>query len=745
MYLQTKSFESPVSLMNEDLLGRWHLAKDVYTVVRETPRDWSCRIGIYGKWGEGKTSLLRFVESQARSDGIVSFWVNPSHAENADDLWQIVLESFIEALDREEILIEEVRAWRVRFLAQKTEPLDRLAELNQYAKALVGFGRAAIKEWLRPDGEQIRKLREKLHANQIVVFVDDLDRTHPTLIPKLLLGLRDLLDLPGFCFVVAFDEEIISKTLTQVNSAWGDGKAFLDKVLDFSFSLPVPKTDQRLELVKYHIRELCPWMNIDVIEHNSDLLPETPRKLKALIRNLMTLGPQMRRHDPGEIQWVDFFMGQLVRLESPGFLDDFLSDDNKSLVEVGAYLPRKQGQSSFEERLGAAIKSSGAIDDALLPRLTKLLKVWSERRVFVGGKNLNYYAGFGSTHRDMTQGEYRTFVNDYRTAQDLARLGAQLLEHAARLGSPSGDVAQEFLRIAVETRGEHLEEAADSEIESDTVEFITKAHECLELISDVLGHPAPPFSLTPSFRCTLIQSIAGQTFKWIHFDVSIYQQTRQEERQLLLSWARQDLIRGLDWLEFLLPWSDETLYFVGGHKAAAQLIEELLKTVQDRITAEALDLFEKEGTYLGFYGAKAARIVRFCFFHPDSPVWQDAGRARFFHVLESPSGGRAVRQNAAELLACLSWTKAREGFSGRPDDLKTILLLPGVAKALWAAATAQPIHYRFQQRLIEIRRAVLQQGVTGDQLPVPQWLARRVSEVEGEPSGLDSAATTPAE
>src|ERR1035441_8003958 len=84
MNLQTKSFESPVSLMSEDLLGRWRLAKDVYAVVSETPKDWSCRIGIYGKWGEGKTSLLRFVETQAQADGLISFWINPSQAESAD-------------------------------------------------------------------------------------------------------------------------------------------------------------------------------------------------------------------------------------------------------------------------------------------------------------------------------------------------------------------------------------------------------------------------------------------------------------------------------------------------------------------------------------------------------------------------------------------------------------------------------------------------------------------------------------
>jgi hypothetical protein len=194
------------------------------------------------------------------------------------------------------------------------------------------------------------------------------------------------------------------------------------QVLDFSFSLPKPKTDQRLDLVKYHVQQLCPWMNLDVVEQNSDLLPETPRKLKALLRNLMTLGPHMRRHDPAEVQWIDFFMGHLVRLESPGFIEDFLTDSNESLVEIGAYLPRKQDRPTFDERLEKAMKGSGALDDALRTRLTRLLKMWGERRAFAGAKNFAYYAGFGSTHWDITQREYEELIKGYRESRDSGAL-----------------------------------------------------------------------------------------------------------------------------------------------------------------------------------------------------------------------------------------------------------------------------------------------------------------------------------
>jgi hypothetical protein len=738
MRLLTKSFESPVSSTSEDLLDRWRLAKDVYSIIQGTPKDWSCRIGVYGKWGEGKTSLLRFVETQADADGLISFWVNPSQAESSDDLWRIVLEAFIEALDREDLLVDEVRAWRVSFLVQKTAPLDRLAESNQYAKALVGFGRAAIKEWLRPDGAQISKIRDKLHANKVVVFIDDLDRADPKLVPALLLGLRDFLDLPGFCFVVAFDDEIVSKTLIRVNSAWGDGKAFIDKILDFSFSLPTPKDDQRLALMKHLVKDLCPWMNIEVLEQNADLLPDTPRRLKMLIRNLMTLASQVKRHDASEIQWFDFLMGQLLRVEAPGFLDGFLMGENVELLQIGAFLPRKQGGPSFDERLATAVEKSGILETAIQSRLLRLLRVWGERRAFEGSKNFTYYAGFGVTHREITQREFEDLIDGYREAQDRGSLETELAEHTARVNSPITEVAQEFLRLALEARAAYLEDAADAEVEADTIHFLAQAHDCLKILGDILEHPTSVFSLTREVGRSLMQQVVGQSLRWIHFDAPVYQATRCEERELLKVLAAGSLVPGLDWLDFLLPWSDPTLYLTGeGRIAAAALIDELLGIVESRVATEALDLFSKDG--LNLSSPRATNVARFCFFDPKSPVWQDAGRFRFFETLKGGVRNRAIRHNAFELLGCLSWSRLRDGFVGNPDEMTQVLLLPGVAEALWAASIAQQVQYRFQQQLIEVRRAVIDKGVEGDCLPIPEWLSRRVAELNSSSSPADAS------
>ncbi len=729
MDLQTQSFESPVSQMSDDLLDRWRLAKDVYAVISETPKDWSCRIGIYGKWGDGKTSLLKFVETQADSDGLISFWVNPSQADSADSLWRVVLEAFIDALEQQDVLLDEVRAWRIRLLADKTEPADKLAELNKYTKALVGFGRSAIKEWLKPDGEQLRALRAKLHSKRILVFIDDLDRTDPKLVPTLLLGLRELLDLPGFCFVLAFDDEIVSDSLMQVNKAWGDGKAFLDKILDFSFTLPKPTADQRLDLLKHHIRSMCDWMDVEVVEQNSDLLPETPRKLKALLRNLMTLAPRIRRHDPAEVQWTDLFLGQLIRVEAPGFMENFLKDDNEGLVQIRAYLPRRKDEPPYQEKIDSAVKVSGVLGDAVRDRVTKILAAWSERRAFMGSKNFTYYATFGSTCIEITYREFETLIDVYGRHHDRNALDTQLINHARLITSPVRDVAEGFLQLAVETRNERLEMAADAEREPDTTEFLSQAGVLADLVGTILATPAPPFDLKPAFRGTLIQSLVAQALRWIHFDRGVHMKARQQERAMLIGLANQDTLSGLDWLEFLTPWKDSTLYgSAEGRVSGAQLVADLISLVQDRVKEETLQLFSK-GRPLQFDGPKVTAAVRFCFFDPKSPLWEQPGLQQFFDVLATAARNAKVWENASELLARLSWSRPRAGSGGNKENWEEILRLPGVAKALWTASTAQRLHYRFQQRLLETRTALLRMKIPPDQLQIPEWLAEREREL----------------
>ena len=50
------------------------------------------RIGVYGEWGSGKSSVLHFVEGMARAEGHIIFSFNPWQYQSTDHLWKAFVE-----------------------------------------------------------------------------------------------------------------------------------------------------------------------------------------------------------------------------------------------------------------------------------------------------------------------------------------------------------------------------------------------------------------------------------------------------------------------------------------------------------------------------------------------------------------------------------------------------------------------------------------------------------------------------
>src|SRR5690606_37868368 len=70
-----------------------------------------------------------------------------------------------------------------------------------------------IERILRLSDEDITAIRNALGSRRVIVIVDDLDRADNILIPKLLLAMRELFDLPGFSFLVPFDKSKVVRAL----------------------------------------------------------------------------------------------------------------------------------------------------------------------------------------------------------------------------------------------------------------------------------------------------------------------------------------------------------------------------------------------------------------------------------------------------------------------------------------------------------------------------------------------------
>src|ERR1039458_10235663 len=96
-------YDAAQARREEDDLDRWRFATEIVEVVLATPPDWSARIGIFGKWGEGKSTVLRFAEQMLKEKGNVVFWFSPSAIQKWNDLWEDFGNRLLEALSAAKI------------------------------------------------------------------------------------------------------------------------------------------------------------------------------------------------------------------------------------------------------------------------------------------------------------------------------------------------------------------------------------------------------------------------------------------------------------------------------------------------------------------------------------------------------------------------------------------------------------------------------------------------------------------
>ena len=235
-----RGFDSPVVSREEDRLNRWPLAREAFGIATTGPADWSVRIGIYGEWGSGKSTVLGFVGRMAEEAGHVLIRFNPWQYSNRDTLWRaFVLAVYnkpeFRGLERAGWVRTKKRALTIMGLGK---PLEEGASfINEKAAKALGTGIDLLKGMFHFGKNDLKALSARLGSRRVIVLIDDLDRTAAELVPEILYALKELMDIPRFSFICAFDPVVVGQVLGE-HPGFGDGLKFLDKIIDYPLWLP---------------------------------------------------------------------------------------------------------------------------------------------------------------------------------------------------------------------------------------------------------------------------------------------------------------------------------------------------------------------------------------------------------------------------------------------------------------------------------------------------------------------------
>ena len=189
--VQRAGYDSPQTSEGGDDLDRWRFAAEIAGVIHATPAEWSTRIGVFGKWGEGKSTVLRFMSEMLTGSDDVVFTFNPWAIRDWDMLWTEFGDQFVVSLEKARIPIDKYRKSylqrTVRKYSQKGETtLGIAAAIAGHGLDKVhGFAFRALKDLLAYDAPALSEIRKKLGDRRVVVMIDDLDRAQPSIDPTI--------------------------------------------------------------------------------------------------------------------------------------------------------------------------------------------------------------------------------------------------------------------------------------------------------------------------------------------------------------------------------------------------------------------------------------------------------------------------------------------------------------------------------------------------------------------------------
>lgn len=324
--------DAALSSADEDGLDRLSLARSMYRTIKATPAGYSTRIGLYGEWGAGKTTVLNFLSEIAHRHDDVVVHISAWRAVDADSFVSSLSEKMRDKIKALKIPVPRYQKWKQwlsrlssgtasvsQATGQAAGKIDNdLGTLVTMGAALTGSVANLVQQRLSLDVADLEQLRVLLEAHQVIVFIDDLDRADPVILPKTLMALREYLDLPGFAFVLAFDKAIITQSLQAYSQAFASSRqAFLDKIIDFEFSLDALAHNLSTRFAAQTLAQYCAFIPLKDREAAAEWFPDNPRLTRTLARELGSLKDVALRHGPDELRWEAIILQTLLRREAP--------------------------------------------------------------------------------------------------------------------------------------------------------------------------------------------------------------------------------------------------------------------------------------------------------------------------------------------------------------------------------------------------------------------------------------------
>ncbi|MGD2249062.1 MAG: P-loop NTPase fold protein [Candidatus Methanofastidiosia archaeon] len=214
-------------------------------------------IGIFGSWGTGKTSLMLMLRNKLESQfNVRTVWFNAWKFDDEKKIWTALIQEILNQLEpyvkkdartRLQQLRDNIE-WIHLFTVLGTSILSGIPDINSL-KSSFKYGEkiGTISEFER----KFEKFVNSCDIEQLVIFIDDLDRCKRDVALDILEAIKLLLNSKGCVYILGLDYQRVCDAISKKfeESTHEVAEDYLDKIIQLSFHIPRrTETDMKLYL-----------------------------------------------------------------------------------------------------------------------------------------------------------------------------------------------------------------------------------------------------------------------------------------------------------------------------------------------------------------------------------------------------------------------------------------------------------------------------------------------------------------
>lgn len=327
MSIEDYSADRPIATVEQDEFSRKEFAKNLAAALTSKHMNMGYVVGLFSKWGYGKTSTLNMIQTFLDDDeSVVTMKFNPWIFSDRNSMIAGFFDSLAAALKTKLATRSEEIGSTIKKYSSLLSPIS-----IGLPGATINAGEIAKHAGNLMDNSTLDELKERIEKlildsdKRLIVIIDDVDRLDKEEIFQLFKLIKIAVDFRQVTYLIAFDDVIVGDILAErFPGSTESGQSFLEKIIQIPVHLPLIT---RFALDKYifnGLDDLLKELSIEisdeevqrfrsVFDENIAPLIDTPRMANRYLNSLKFAIPIVGK----EINIADLFILDAIRLLYP--------------------------------------------------------------------------------------------------------------------------------------------------------------------------------------------------------------------------------------------------------------------------------------------------------------------------------------------------------------------------------------------------------------------------------------------